>query len=193
MNDPAEDRYVSRGGVKLAFALDDFALNPRGLICADLGSNVGGFVDCLLRRGAESVYSVDTSYGTLAWTLRKDDRVVVLERTNAMHVELPQRVDLVTIDVAWTRQKLIVPHAASLLRSEGRIVTLIKPHYEAAKDQLAGGVLRPEFIEQVLTRVLGEIEEAGLEILATVRSPIAGHAGNREAFALLAQRSPAAE
>ncbi|MCH9003257.1 MAG: hypothetical protein IIC02_11845 [Planctomycetes bacterium] len=141
MPEPTSKSYVSRGGDKLAAALTHFKLDVGGLVCADLGSHVGGFVDCLLQRGAAKVYSVDTSYGTLAWTLRKDDRVVVLERTNAMHVTLPEPVDLVTIDVGWTPQAKILPAAARMIKPEGRVVTLLKPHYEAAKELLVDGVL----------------------------------------------------
>src|SRR5436309_2115272 len=99
--------FVSRAGQKLDHALDVFKIDVAGLTCADLGCNVGGFVDCLLQRGAAKVYAVDTGYGVLDWKLRKDARVIVMERTNAMHVALPERVTLVTIDVAWTRQQYI--------------------------------------------------------------------------------------
>src|SRR4051812_11330036 len=97
--------FISRAGQKLDHALTAFGVGVGGLVCADLGSNTGGFVDCLLQRGASRVYAVDTGYGVLDWKLRKDPRVVVMERTNAMHVRLPEPVDLVTIDVAWTRQR----------------------------------------------------------------------------------------
>src|SRR5579871_1843402 len=126
--------FVSRAGLKLEFALDAWNIDVRGKICADLGSNVGGFVDCLLQRGAAKVYAVEKGYGVLEWNLRKDPRVAVFERTNAMHVMLPEPVELVTIDVAWTRQKNILPSAARLLAPGGRIVTLVKPHYEAEKN-----------------------------------------------------------
>src|SRR3954464_11050910 len=96
-------RFASRSGEKLEHALNVFEVNVEGLVCADLGSNAGGFVDCLLSRGAARVYAVDTGYGALDWKLRKDPRVVVMERTNAMHVQLPEKVGLVTIDVAWTK------------------------------------------------------------------------------------------
>src|SRR5512134_3893078 len=99
--------YVTRAGHKLAAALDAFGINVAGLVCADLGSNTGGFVDCLLQRGAAKVYAVDTGYGVLEYKLRKDPRVVVMERTNAMHVKLPELVAFVSIDVAWTKQKHI--------------------------------------------------------------------------------------
>src|SRR5437762_12897685 len=106
--------FVSRAGQKLEHALTSFAIDVKGLTCADLGCSTGGFTDCLLQRGAAKVYAVDTGYGVLDWKLRKDARVVVMERTNAMHVMLPEPVDLVTIDVAGTRPRLILPDAARL-------------------------------------------------------------------------------
>ena len=178
-------QFVSRGGVKLAHALDHFGLNCAELVCADLGSHVGGFVECLLQRGAARVYSVDTSYGTFAYKLRLDARVVVLERTNAMHVELPEPVDLVTIDVGWTRQAKILPHARTLLKPTGRIVTLIKPQYEASEEQLEGGVVTAKQREAVVSDVCAHIHECGLEVEGLVDSPITGHGGNREILALL--------
>src|SRR3954470_11288116 len=107
--------FVSRAGQKLEHALNTFHIDVNGQTCADLGSNVGGFVDCLLQRGAAKVYSIDTGYGVLDWKLRKDPRVVVMERTNAIHVTLPEKVSLVTIDVAWTKQRIILPAARRLL------------------------------------------------------------------------------
>src|SRR5687767_15494807 len=107
--------FVSRAGQKLEHALNVFAIDVTGATCADLGSNVGGFVDCLLQRGASKIYAIDTGYGALEWKLRKDPRAVVMERTNAMHVELPEKVKLVSIDVAWTKQKNILPSARRLL------------------------------------------------------------------------------
>lgn len=187
MSASTSDAYVSRGGDKLAAALDHFRIDVSGLLCADLGSHVGGFVDCLLQHGAAKVYSVDTSYGTLAWTLRKDARVVVLERTNAMHVSLPESVDLVTIDAGWTKQSKILPNAAKLLgaASSGLVITLIKPHYEADKALLVNGVLPNEHRNETLARVLQEITSLGWRIGGTVDSPIPGHGGNHEVFAQL--------
>lgn len=181
-----EHSYVSRGGEKLAAALNAFAVDPAGKVCADLGSNIGGFVDCLLRRGAARVYAVDTGYGTLAYTLRKDPRVVVRERSNAMHVQLPEPADLVTIDVAWTRQRHILPNAAHLLAPQGRIITLIKPHYEAERRQLQQGVLPPPLARQVASGVAEAIPRLGLAVLAMMPSPIPGTRGNTEFLALLA-------
>lgn len=180
--------FVSRGGMKLNHALRHFGVDPGGMVCADLGSHVGGFVDCLLQRGAGMVYAVDTCYGTLAWKLRKDSRVVVLERTNALHVDLPEKVDLVTIDVGWTRQELILPHAAHLLKPQGRIITLLKPHYEAPRNLLTHGVLPECHWPTIVDRVLAEITALGLCIEAWTISPLLGHGGNREVFALLSER-----
>lgn len=184
-HDKSERTYVSRGGEKLAHALDAFGIDPAGDTCADFGSHVGGFVDCLLQRGAAKVFSVDTSYGTLAWKLRKDPRVVVLERTNAMHVELPERVDLVTIDVGWTRQEKILPSAAAALNENGSVVSLVKPHYEVEKSELEGGVLPESDVDRVLENILVKIRALGWDVLGACESPIRGHGGNRESLAHL--------
>src|ERR1051325_6404712 len=114
-----EKAFVSRAGQKLEHALATFKVDVNGWVCADLGSNVGGFVDCLLQRGAKKVYAIDTGYGALEWKLRKDPRVVVMERTNAMHVTLPEKVKLVSIDVAWTKQKNILPAARKMIEDDG--------------------------------------------------------------------------
>ncbi len=185
MTPPSTGTYVSRGGNKLATALDHFDLEVHGYVCADLGSHVGGFVDCLLRRGAERVFSVDTAYGTLAWRLRQDPRVVVLERTNAMHVALPEPVGLVTIDLGWTPQSKILPNVAGMLAPDGRVVTLVKPHYEAPKEWLEGGVLPDDKVDGVVAGVLEEADAAGWETVDLVASPLRGQGGNREFFALL--------
>jgi len=154
-----EPSYVSRGGLKLAAALSAFDVNVAGAICADFGSHVGGFVDCLIQQGAERVYSVDTAYGTLAWKLRKDPRVVVMERTNALHVRLPEPVDVV--------------------------VSLIKPHYEAPAGRRRGGVLPDDQCPSTLLEVQQRLAEAGIQLSAIMESPIRGRAGNREFFALI--------
>ncbi len=175
----ADHPYVSRGGLKLAHALDVFGVDPAGRVCADLGCSTGGFTDVLLRRGAARVYAVDTGYGVLDWTLRNDDRVRVLERTNALHVSLPEPVALVTIDAGWTRQARILPHARTLLAPAGEIVTLVKPHYEVDADSLrpSRGVLPEERLEPVLQHVREEIRAAGFEIVGETPSPIRGSAG----------------
>src|SRR3954463_630831 len=114
--------FVSRAGQKLDHALAHFNLDVSGKTCADLGSNTGGFVDVLLQRGAAKVYAIDTGYGVLAWKLRKDPRVIVMERTNAMHVDLPEPITVVTIDVAWTKQRHILPAARKMIRADGHCV-----------------------------------------------------------------------
>lgn len=182
--------YVSRGGIKLAAALDAFHVDPAGRVCADLGCNVGGFVDCLLQRGAVRVYAVDTGYGVLDWRLRKDPRVVVMERTNALRCRLPEPVDLVTIDVGWTRQQHIVPAAARLLRPAGLMISLIKPHYEAGPRRLRRGVLPDPAVEAVLAETLETLAESGYEVRGCIESPLRGQSGNREYLALIAPRPP---
>jgi 23S rRNA (cytidine1920-2'-O)/16S rRNA (cytidine1409-2'-O)-methyltransferase len=177
--------FVSRAGQKLDHALTTFEINVTGRACADLGSNVGGFVDCLLQRGAAKVYTVDTGYGALDWKLRKDARVVVMERTNAMHVALPEAVSLVTVDVAWTKQRLILPAARRLLTDDGDVVTLIKPHYEAEPAMLRKGVLPEENLDAVVEKVKYDIGQTGFELRRTVRSPIKGTGGNVELLAWL--------
>jgi 23S rRNA (cytidine1920-2'-O)/16S rRNA (cytidine1409-2'-O)-methyltransferase len=177
--------FVSRAGQKLDHALSTFNLDVTGLTCADLGSNVGGFVDCLLRRGAAKVYAIEKGYGVLEWKLRKDPRVAVMERTNAMHVELPEQMELVTIDVAWTRQRNILPAARQIVKEQGVIITLIKPHYEADPKWLKKGVLPPDQVDQVVIAVKQDIVAAGFTLDQLTPSPLAGGQGNLEVLALL--------
>ena len=177
--------FVSRAGLKLEHALVTFGIDVTGWMCADLGSNVGGFVDCLLQRGAKKVYAIDTGYGALEWKLRKDPRVVVMERTNAMHVKLPQKVKLVTIDVAWTKQKNILPAARGLIDQDGIAITLIKPQYEAGVSLLRDGVLPSEHLEAVLQAVKTDIAASGFQLVEMIESPIRGGQGNVELLAHL--------
>lgn len=177
--------FVSRAGQKLEHALNLFQVDVSNLCCADLGSNTGGFVDCLLQHGAAKVYAIDAGYGVLAWKLRKDPRVVVMERTNAMHVTLPEKVDLVTIDVAWTKQKHILPAARRMLAPRGMCITLIKPHYEADPALLRKGVLPGEQLAGVMEILRPKIESTGFVIEKITDSPIRGAKGNAEILALL--------
>lgn len=177
--------FVSRGGLKLDHALTAFAVDVAGLVCADLGCSTGGFTDCLLKRGAAKVYAVDTGYGVLDYTLRKDARVVVRERSNAMHVELPERVDFVTIDASWTRQHKLLPNVAKLLKPGGRVVTLVKPHYETDGKALRKGVLPAELVDGVVETVRERIVACGFIVDAITPSPILGGQGNVEVLALL--------
>jgi 23S rRNA (cytidine1920-2'-O)/16S rRNA (cytidine1409-2'-O)-methyltransferase len=177
--------FVSRAGQKLEHALATFGLDVGGRVCADLGSNAGGFVDCLLRRGAAKVYAIDTGYGALEWKLRKDPRVVVMERTNAMHAQLPEPAHVVTIDVAWTKQRHILPAARRMISAGGFVVTLIKPHYEADPSRLVRGVLPEAEVDAVVEAVGADVTAAGFRLVRTVRSPITGSKGNVEVLAEL--------
>jgi len=178
--------YASRAGEKLELALQEFGVSVEGLVCADFGSSSGGFVSCLLQNGAKKVYAVDTAYGELAWELRNDPRVAVLERTNALYVRLPEEADLVTIDLGWTRQGLSLPSAFANLKVGGRIISLIKPHYEAPAAYLRKGRLLPEYVGEVLEKVDSEIIRAGGRVEKIIESPLLGEkGGNREFLALI--------
>ena len=177
--------FVSRAGEKLQFAIGQFKINVNGLIVADFGSSTGGFVDSLLQNGAAKIYSIDTAYGELAWTLRNNPKVVVMERTNAMHIVLPEKVDLVTIDTAWTKQILTIPNALKNLKSDGTIISLIKPHYEAPKEYLVKGRLKDEKIDEVLEKVKNNVISVGGKIINLIESPIVGEKGRNREFLVL--------
>jgi 23S rRNA (cytidine1920-2'-O)/16S rRNA (cytidine1409-2'-O)-methyltransferase len=177
-------KFVGRAGEKLEYVLNQFQIDCTDKICADFGSSVGGFVDCLLQHGAQKVYSVETGYGVLDWKLRKDSRVIVMERTNAMHVNLPEKMDLITIDASWTKQKNIIPNALANIKDQGQIISLIKPHYEAEKKFLRGGKLEEEMVKPVVDQTITEILDFDLILKGLVESPILGDkGGNREFLA----------
>jgi 23S rRNA (cytidine1920-2'-O)/16S rRNA (cytidine1409-2'-O)-methyltransferase len=180
----SERRFVSRAGDKLEHALHTFGLQVAGMRCADFGCNVGGFTDCLLQRAASHVLAIDTGYGVLAWKLRSDDRVTVMERTNALHASVPdEHVDLVVIDLAWTPQRLALPAARPWLTEGGRILTLIKPHYELTEDRkhlLQGGFLPQEYAPDVLKETLNSMNELGFQVLASTQSPLVGGKSSRK-------------
>ncbi len=178
--------YVSRGGLKLAAALDKFKLDPTGAICVDVGSSTGGFTDVLLQRGAARVYAIDVGYGQLAWKLRQDARVVVMERTNARYLEaLPGPVSLATIDVSFISLKLILAVVKKWLARPGVIVALVKPQFEAGRNQVGkGGVVRDRAVHrQVLENIIRYAERIELSPLGLTLSPITGPAGNYEFLA----------
>ena len=177
--------YVSRGGVKLAHALDRFDIDVCGKIAADIGASTGGFTDCLLQRGARRVYAVDVGYGQLAWKLRQDPRVVVLERTNVRYLgALPEAVDMATIDVSFISLKLVLAQVARLLCPQGEIVGLIKPQFEAGREQVGkGGVVKdPGIHREVLEKVIGLAEKEQLVTRGLTPAPLKGPAGNVEFF-----------
>ena len=177
--------YVSRGGDKLAAGLAAFAVDPAGCICADIGCSTGGFTDCLLRHGAARVYSVDVGYGVLDWTLRRDARVVVLERTNARYLtkeEIPEPLDLGVIDASFISLHLLLEPLAALFRQGVRIIALVKPQFELPREKVArGGVVRRrELHRQAVAMVEEYVREAGLQCRGVTESPVRGAKGNLE-------------
>ncbi|MCP4543208.1 MAG: TlyA family RNA methyltransferase [Chloroflexi bacterium] len=179
----ARPRFVSRGGKKLEAALMHFQLDVSDAVAADVGASTGGFTDCLLQHGARQVYAIDVGYGQLAWRLRNDPRIVVMERTNARHLEsLPEQVDLVTVDVSFISLELILPMAVRWLHPDGQVVALIKPQFEAGRRNVGkGGVVRdPAVHRSVLERVLSIAIELDLELGGLIPSPLRGPAGNVE-------------
>jgi 23S rRNA (cytidine1920-2'-O)/16S rRNA (cytidine1409-2'-O)-methyltransferase len=184
----AKPRFVSRGGEKLAHALQEFSLDVSGKVCADIGASTGGFTDCLLQAGAERVYAIDVGYGQLDAKLREDARVVVMERTNARYLDsLPEPVSLVTIDASFISLELILPVAARLLTGDGWCLPLIKPQFEAGKGEVgARGVVRsPEVHRRVLEKVLTSAIESGFRPMGLTTSPLRGPEGNVEFLVLL--------
>lgn len=178
--------FVSRGGLKLQHAIANFKLKISNLVVLDVGASTGGFVDCLLQNGASRVYALDTAYGELAWKLRNDSRVVIMERTNILYLEgLPEKVDLVTIDAGWTRLELVLPKIKDLLKKDGQVIALLKPHYEAEKSDLIKGVLKEERVEEVKSLVESKIKDLGFKINEECESPILGGGGNVEFLLLL--------
>ncbi len=182
----AKPPFVSRGGKKLEAALDEFGINVRGLVAADVGASTGGFTDCLLQHGARRVYAIDVGYGQLHWKLRNDPRVVVMERTNARYLKsLPESVSLITIDVSFISLNLILAAAVRWLTSDGEVVALIKPQFEAGPHHVEkGGVVRDRAVHrQVLQKVLDEAASLGLGLCGLMPSPLRGPAGNVEFLA----------
>jgi 23S rRNA (cytidine1920-2'-O)/16S rRNA (cytidine1409-2'-O)-methyltransferase len=180
-----ELKYVSRGGLKLEKALDTFGLNPEGLVALDIGASTGGFTDCLLRHSAKRVYALDVGQGQLAWTLRNDPRVIVMEHTNIRYLHnMPEPIQCATIDVSFISLRLVLPALVPLLAPEAWIVALVKPQFEAGKaevDRGAGIIKDPD----VHDRVVHELQEwitqhTPFQILGLTDSPIYGREGNRE-------------
>lgn len=186
-------RFVSRGGEKLAGALEDFKFQPEGLVCADVGASTGGFTDCLLQRAAKRVYAIDVGYGQLDYTLRQQSSVVVMERTNARYVEsLPETIDLVVIDASFISLRLLLPVVRNWMRQDGHVIALVKPQFEAGKDEVGKrGVVRDPIIHQrVLQRIVAFAEQAHFSLLNLTVSPIKGPAGNIEFLALFCKKHP---
>ena len=177
--------YVSRGGLKLERALDDFQINVRGKVVMDIGASTGGFTDCALQNGAKKVYAVDVGYGQLDWKLRQNNQVIVLERTNIRHLKterITDKIDFICIDVSFISLKKVLPKANELLSPSGEIAALIKPQFEAGPDLVSkGGLVKdPQVHQNVLRDIIDFAIGMGLVPLGLTFSPITGAKGNRE-------------
>jgi len=179
--------YVSRGGLKLEGAIDDFRVDVKGLIVADIGAGTGGFTDCLLKKGAKKVYAIDVGYGQIDWKLRNDKRVIVIERKNARELtpdDIGEEVDMAVMDVSFISILKILPAISNILKKGGDVVTLVKPQFEAGKNEVPrGGVIRNKNVHRkVLDNVKAGAQGLGYEYLGETRSPITGKDGNVEYF-----------
>jgi len=189
--------FVSRGGLKLVKALQEFKLDLKGKIVLDIGASTGGFTDCVLQNGAQKVYAVDVGYGQLAWTLRQDQRVIVLERKNARYLsfkDIPEEVDLITIDVSFISARKILPVVKKFLKESGLILFLLKPQFEVGRQQVGKkGVVRDPYIHCQVIRDLIEFNESiNLKLQGLTFSPLQGPRGNLE-FWLALQKNGVVE
>ncbi len=185
--------YVSRGGLKLQAALEAFDFDPSGRTAIDVGASTGGFTDCLLQRGARKVYAVDVGYGQLAWKLRNDDRVVVLERENIRHLAadaIDEVCDLAVIDCSFISLKLVLPNTLRFLSDTADVITLIKPQFEVGRERVGkGGVVRDdEARREAIDEIIADAEKLGLAFVDGVDSPVHGPAGNVEFLAHFCRR-----
>lgn len=181
----APPEYVSRGGVKLARALEVFHIDPKGMVAVDVGASTGGFTDCLLQGGAAKVFAIDVGYGQLAWALRQDPRVIVMERTNVRHLDarkFDSGADIITIDVSFIAVSKILPTVVQLLRAEGALLILVKPQFEGERRDVGkGGIVRDaEAHKRTLTALAQAVADAGLSVRGLTHSPITGADGNIE-------------
>ena len=177
--------YVSRGGLKLEKALRDFGVDPTGFVCSDSGASTGGFTDCLLQQGAKKVFAIDVGYGQLDWKIRSDERVVVMERTNIRYVtpeQLGEPLDLSVIDVSFIGLEIVLPTIKNLLKPSGQVLCLIKPQFEAGKENVGKkGVVRdPKIHQMVLDNFVSLVHGLGFKILGLTFSPVKGPEGNIE-------------
>jgi 23S rRNA (cytidine1920-2'-O)/16S rRNA (cytidine1409-2'-O)-methyltransferase len=180
--------FVGRGGVKLEHALGQFGLDVSSLAVADIGASTGGFTDCLLQKGARRVYAIDVGYGQIDYRLRHDKRVVVMERVNARYsVNLPEKVDIATVDLSFISLAKVLPSVAGVVRPGGQLVVLVKPQFEARREEVGkGGVIKdPQIHARVIGRFVSWATDHGFRLGGLVASPVEGAAGNREFFVLL--------
>lgn len=177
--------YASRGGNKLAAALDSSEVSVENLVVADFGSSTGGFVDVLLKRGASHVYAIEIGFGLLEWRLRNDQRVTVLERTDARSVELPEQVSLITADVGFTHQIDFIPNALKLIKPDGLIISLVKPQYEVSGRDLIRGRLTVELTNQIINRVKEQINSLGANVIDIFPSAVKGKDAKVQEFFMI--------
>lgn len=187
-----EPKYVSRAGAKLERALDHFKVDVKGLVVLDSGISTGGFTDCLLQRGAKRVYGVDVGYGQVHEKIVSDSRLTLMERTNLRNVErLPELVDLVTLDLSFISILKVMPAVSELIKPGGKIITLIKPQFEAEKKDVGrGGIVKDESVhQQVIEKIKDGMMKFGFEMVDVIDSPIVGAKGNKEFLALFLQKA----
>ncbi len=185
--------YVSRGGVKLEAALREFKIDASGKTALDVGASTGGFTDCLLQHGASKVYAVDVGYGQIAWKIRQDKRVVVIERTNIRDIDpslISEPIDIITIDVSFISLEKVIPSVIDFLKPGGDLIALVKPQFEVGREQVGkGGIVRDEAARKgAVDRVAGFIRSNGFEVKGLIQSPITGQDGNVEFLVHAVQR-----
>ncbi len=184
--------YVSRGGIKLAKAIEQFDIKVKDLICIDVGASTGGFTDCLLQNGAKRIFAVDVGYGQFAWKLRQNPRIAVIERTNIRKMKqdaLPCQVDLAVIDVSFISLKIVVPATLKFLNQNPKIIALVKPQFEVGKENCGKGVVRDDSLhKKVIDNLTHFFTKIGLECISTIPSPILGPKGNKEFFLYLEKK-----
>ncbi len=182
--------YVSRGGLKLEHAIKEFKIDVNGKVAMDVGAATGGFTDCLLQHGAKKVYAVDVGYGQFSWILRKDEKIILLEKTNIRYLDrdlVPDKIDIASIDVSFISLLRVIPNVIEFLITNGEIVALIKPQFEAGrKDVGKGGVVKNEKKRlEVIEKIKSESQKMGLAVKGVTKSPIKGPKGNVEYFIYL--------
>jgi 23S rRNA (cytidine1920-2'-O)/16S rRNA (cytidine1409-2'-O)-methyltransferase len=186
-----DQKYASRAGFKLEAALDHFKVDVKGLVVLDAGLSTGGFTDCMLQRGVKKVYGVDVGYGQVHEKIRRDERVEILERTNLRNLEsLPRKVDLATLDLSFISLLTVMPAVINLLKDDGKIITLIKPQFEAGRAYVGkGGIVRDENVhKKVIEKIKNGMRNLGFEMVGVIDSPIRGAEGNKEFLALFERK-----
>lgn len=182
------EKYVSRGGYKLEKAIEEFDINLEGKYCGDFGASTGGFTDCMLQNGAKKVYAIDVGYGQLDWSIRSNDKVVVIERTNLRYLDenlIKEELDFISIDVSFISLTLILPKAFNLIKDEGKIVALIKPQFEATREDVGkNGIVKDLAVRKAtIEKIYNFVKENGFKITNFTFSPITGATGNVEFLA----------